>query len=60
MAGGSGDRRLDDAGAVSATRGIGRPINFSMSRKNSRSSTSQNDTATPVLPARAVRPIRCT
>ena len=49
----------DTAGCSSET-GVFLPSSFSMSRRHSRSSWSQNETAMPVAPARPVRPMRCT
>ena len=54
--GGGSDERY----AWSPMTGICLRISRSMSAKNGRSSASQNDSAMPAAPARAVRPIRCT
>lgn len=46
--------------AWSFTSGMDFPISFSISRRKGTSSTSQNDIAVPLSPARPVRPIQCT
>src|SRR5690606_22164159 len=44
----------------SRTTGMVCPINFWISERNGRSSPSQNEMASPLAPARPVRPMRCT
>ena len=49
-----------DSNGCPVTTGIGSRVSRSIARQSWRSSASQNDSATPAAPARAVRPMRWT
>ena len=60
-----GSARTGSAGSAAmpfgnSATGTFRRVTFSMSRRNARSSSSQNEIAMPAAPARAVRPMRWT